>query len=729
MTKQRSVQTQFGSVHLDPLDDVIAGSVGTWRVTYLAGELGITPGGGIVLARAWPADWGQPQWTDPAGRDYTIFSTTGPGRLVPHFERKLNDPTWNPHAIHALFVDVEDQALRPGDRITVTLGDTSAGSSGFLAQTFLEEQSTLHVAVDVDGAGQWQPLSPLLSPRVVGGPATRLVVIAPSAVTSHEEFVVAVRAEDRWGNPSPEYRGRVRLEAEGEAEVEYQFAAGDGGVGRLTYRLAQPGIHRLGAVDEAGSLAAASNPIKCRASDPEFRLFWGELHGQSQVGCGARTVENYLRHARDVAAVDFAADQANDHYITNEMWLETQRAIQDIHDPGRFVAFLGYEWSGETEDGGDHNVYFPGDEGPILRSSHSLIEDKSDVDTDLRHITEVYEAFGGQDVLIVPHVGGRPANLAYHDPDLEPVIEIHSSHATSEWFFEEALQRGYKVGVAAGSDDVMGRPGASYPGNHIGRNLRGGLTAVYARELTREAIWEAIRARRCYATTGPRLLLSVTSDGHWMGEEYAADAPPTIAVEVTGAVELETVELFRGRQLIYSPALLDHNRTQPDVIRIVWSGAKGRGSAIKARLVWDGELTLDAGRILEVTEYAFDTPATGIREVEERRVTWRSFTAGDPDGLLVRFEAPDDALFNFSTPPASFSFTPAEIAAGSKLVEAGPVGRKVIVRGVPVEPGPRSVHFTYSDHQIVPGINPYYVRVTQADGERAWSSPIYVSYG
>ena len=213
-----------------------------------------------------------------------------------------------------------------------------------------------------------------------------------------------------------------------------------------------------------------------------------------------------------------------------------------------------------------------------------------------------------------------------------------------------------------------------------------------------------------------------------MGEEYTTGTAPTIAVKVDGTAALEAVELFRGQQLIHSLIGPDYSNVRPDMIRIAWSGLREKGSALKARLVWDGELTLDAGHIIDVEAVAFDTPATGLREIEERRVTWRSFTAGDRDGLLLRFDAPDDAVFQFSTPSASFSFTPADLAAAPRVVEAGPVERRVVVTRVPVEPGPTSLHFTYCDDEIVPGVNPYYVRVTQVDGERAWSSPIYVSY-
>ena len=64
----------------------------------------------------------------------------------------------------------------------------------------------------------------------------------------------------------------------------------------------------------------------------------------------------------------------------------------------------------------------------------------------------------------------------------------------------DALERGWLLGLIASSDDHAGRPGATdwlrtqqvYPG---------GLVAVWAPELTREALWDALWNRRCYGTT------------------------------------------------------------------------------------------------------------------------------------------------------------------------------------------------------------------------------------
>ncbi len=67
-------------------------------------------------------------------------------------------------------------------------------------------------------------------------------------------------------------------------------------------------------------------------------------------------------------------------------------------------------------------------------------------------------------MLINLHVGGRPTNLDYYAPEIERLAEIHSTHGTSEWFVVDALGRGYKVGITAGTDGVMTRPGACHPG-------------------------------------------------------------------------------------------------------------------------------------------------------------------------------------------------------------------------------------------------------------------------
>src|ERR1019366_7508687 len=63
--------------------------------------------------------------------------------------------------------------------------------------------------------------------------------------------------------------------------------------------------------------------------------------------------------------------------------------------------------------------------------------------------------------------------------------------------------------VLANSDGHKGRPGACYPGASF-FGSQGGLTCFVAPQLSRDAIFEAMRRRHHYATTGNRMILNVT---------------------------------------------------------------------------------------------------------------------------------------------------------------------------------------------------------------------------
>ena len=73
------------------------------------------------------------------------------------------------------------------------------------------------------------------------------------------------------------------------------------------------------------------------------------------------------------------------------------------------------------------------------------------------------------------------------------------------------------------------------------------LAAVYAPELTREAIYYAIKNRRTYGTTGERILLKFEINGHMMGSEFRLDGGsfPQIDVTVGGTNKLEEVEVVK----------------------------------------------------------------------------------------------------------------------------------------------------------------------------------------
>lgn len=717
------IRRTCGFATLEPTDEVVADSLGTWTLTYTAGAYGIDDQATILVARRMVSDWGTPQFRDPAAEDYTTVHTTGTARLSAWWDPTGYIRPWKT----TLVIRVHGGALAPGDQVVVTFGDRTGGSPGSRAQSFVESSYEFHVAVDPFGTNQFVDLPDQPTVRVVGGAATRLRVFAPSQARLGAPFAVTIKAEDRWGNPADWYRGEVRFAptAGARGPDSCRFGDADAGARRLEgFVLERPGVHRIAAADAAAGLLAESNPIVGVEEAPTHRLYWGDIHGQTEDTVGTGSLEEYFRYGRDVAALDVISHCGNDFQITAKHYRETQEIVRRYHDPGRFVTFLAYEWSATSPTGGDHNVYFLRDDQPIHRSSHWQIADGSDPATSRHPLSALQEHFRRrQDVLILPHIGGRAANLDFHDPAFEPAIEIMSVHGIFWWFAEEALRRGLKVAFIASSDDHTGRPGSTYPSSgahHLG--MRGGLVGFYATELTREGIWEALRARRCYGTTGERIVVAVHADGHPMGAEYRASGPPTIATRVIATAPLESVDLYRGLERIHRHSLGSFAGGKR--LQVVWSGARHTGR--HRETTWDGSLAMEGARIVSARPFAFDHPQEGIVEVGATSLRWRSKTCGDPDGVILELDRPDEATLTFITVPCSFVLPLETIGPWGFAQDAGGVGQRVEVRWIPAEDGPREVTFTYRDEALRPGTNAYYIRVRQIDGEMAWSSPIYV---
>jgi len=714
----------LGRAEIRPKTDVVAGSMVTLTLTYTVGRFGIDDGGSIRIARRSVCDSERPQLRDPQASGYTTVATTGDVRLIARYDDRGHIRPWR----GALQIDVRDGSLREGDTITVIFGDRSGGGPGIRMQTFREAEHIFKVLVDCFGTGRFEEIEESPHIRIIGGPADEIQVVAPSDAVAGSPIPVTVRGLDTWGNRSDGYRGRVSFSSsdpDASLPGEYQFTGEDRGARRFDgVVLNSPGLHTISVRDDGGR-EALSNPIVVRRERPRLRLFWGDIHGQTKQTVGTGTLDEYFSFARDVAALDFSGWQGNDFQVTRELWREAREATRRFNEPGRFVTFLGYEWSGLTPAGGDHNIYYLGDEGEIHRSNHWLIDDKSDLDTDRYPISELWRTFRGRrDVMAVAHVGGRHANLDYFDPERVPLIEVHSHHGTFEWFLEEALRRGLRVGFVANSDDHTCRPGLTYPSDRF--CTRGGYVGAYAPELTREALWEALWSRRCYATTGERIILWVEVDGHPMGEEFEGSAPPNISVKVHGTAPLHEVEVKRGVETIYRHPFAEPRGEEDRLIKIEWSGVRVRSRP--KRVDWTGGLHLDRGRIVSYSAFAFDYPDQGVRRISNQRLEWTSTTGGDPDGVILRLDAPDDAEVHFYSKPVSFTFKPRDVGYEPMVIDAGGVNQRVKVSEISGGDLPRSLEFSYVDGHPKPGVNPYWVRVVQSDGAMAWSSPVYFNY-
>ncbi|MAO55267.1 MAG: hypothetical protein CMM61_06195 [Rhodospirillaceae bacterium] len=718
----------WGSVTITPTDDVVVGTFATWTITFTVGAYAMDVGGGLKIGTRRQADFGHPQFTDPAADNYaTVTCSRAGARFESFFDPRGHKRPFNAVAV----IRLAAMPLYPGDTVTIVLGDTSGGSRGLKVQSFPESASDFAVFVDPLSSGEYKRVF-CASPNfgIQPGPSEYLTLVAPSIVAAGEGFRVQLRGNDKFGNPTPVDAPGLELTADPPIAVDLK--PGDG---RATWiegvTLFGEGVRRL-ELRRGNEVLAQSNPVLVNGKDGNM-ICWGDTQAQTASTVGIGTPDEYFAYARDLAAIDFTTHQGNDFILSDKDLDEVREAAIKHNEPGRFAAFFGWEWSGPTGTGGDRNVLFLDDDGPIHRSSHWQLADDEIAPgsnatecvhaRDLQARMREYIAETGRKVIMVPHIGGRRSDFEAQDPELEPVFEICSNHGVFEWRLHEFLEAGVRVGVVAASDDHTCRPGLAYPSTPE-MTVLGGLAAVYCTEHSRHGIYDGMMARHCYGTTGARMILEVSAQGANMGKVVRANGPVAISGKVHGTAPIEEIVLFnRSRELTRfrpNPAVRDDAR-----IKIVWSGAthQDRGRF----MTWDGGLKLSGGRITGARPLNIFTAKYGIDAWEDTSVAWRSVTSGQEEGVLLNIDAPDDAEIVFKAGPADIRFTVGEARAGDLRWDMpGGLEQYVTASTLHTEGGALDTTFTFIDEAPEGPEQAYWVRVVQTDFHRGWSSPIFV---
>ena len=110
------------------------------------------------------------------------------------------------------------------------------------------------------------------------------------------------------------------------------------------------------------------------------------------------------------------------------------------------------------------------------------------------------------------------------------------------------------MGIVASGDSHDGHPGNS-EWLRVRRGYRGGLVAVFAPELTREAVFDALWDRACYGTTGARILMDVRLSGAQMGQELTSSSDRErrlVEVDVQATAPIRDVTIVRNGEEVHS---------------------------------------------------------------------------------------------------------------------------------------------------------------------------------
>jgi hypothetical protein len=733
----------MGSATLTPSGPFIAGSLAELILVYTAGTFGIDDSGMLKISWRTTSDMAKPQFTDPSAPNFTTVEASN-GAKLDYWIDRLNIRPW----VNTLLIRVGRGFLRAGDTLTIRLGDRRQGSPGLRLQTNCEERFELKTYVDAFATYEFAEIPSSPGFTLVAGPAARWKAILPSQVGVGEPFRLAVVAEDLWGNPTNVDRPICLASSRPIQGLPEVLAPGshEGPLVVAGLTISAPGDVELRIKTQSGEDLADANPMRV-VKDAPLRRYWGDLHAQSGETVGTNPAESYFRYARDKAFVDIAGHQGNDFQITDEFWQELNRLTAAFDDPGRFVCVPGYEWSGNTGMGGDRNIFYRHEGRRIHRSSRVLVQQNGDAN-DCYTAKDLFEALAGEDAVVIAHVGGRYADIRFaHDGHLERTVEVHSTWGTFEWLLHDAFEQGFRVGVVCHSDDHKGRPGATRPGASTFGAI-GGLTCYLMPELTRDALFAALRRRRHYGTTGTRLFMDLRgtfaepvtafSDDpqlgpakeHTVREALMGDiirpgsVPMKLAVEVIGTAPVERIDVLHGTQIVQTA----RPYTATDLgrrVRVLWQGAEYRGRG--REILWQGELALAGNRFVRFAPVNFLNPERQVRETSPgTALGWSSVTTGNLAGIDLWLDDARSGTLTIETNVVSGRVDLAALRDDTVAFDGGGLNRRLSVYRLPETDWSR--RFTCEHTAVRTGATdlPVYVRVTQMDGHQAWSSPIYL---
>ncbi len=521
-------------------------------------------------------------------------------------------------------------------------------------------------------------------------------------------------------------------------------------------------------------LPASYNPPPLSDLSNPYHLYWGDLHCHCGISYGRGTLENAFEAAKE-NRLDFCSvvghsswhDTPRDEehmkrirgYIgyhdegyerLAKLWPQVKEMTREATKPGFFIPFLAFEW--HSIKYGDHNVIYLEPEGEII---------KADSVEELRGKMKNHKA------LIIPHHiaygrGSRGINWdTFEESTQSPFVEVYSFHGcsvsdtspypmlremgarSSDRTMESGLQRGYKFGIYASTDNHYGYPG-SYGEGKVG---------VYAKNLTRRSLWDAFQARRLYAVTGDRIVIDFRVDDLFMGEAGVHRGKRNIQFAVVGEDFLDYIEINKNGRVLYrfnppfSPQVTKSYAVRAK-IRLQW------GWGVKTLLrEWDGRVRLSDGRLIAATPCfcaqhsegdSYDTERgiqqdynsfiSRISEQDEASLTFHSYSFGNPtpltpinNSIVLEVEMPLEAKVSARINGKIFEHTLAELLRGqrSHLIGGYLDAAVSFFRAVP-----RS---SYSlSHGFVDDIaeNPtdfYYLTVRQKNNQWGWSSPIWIS--
>ncbi|MBN2572391.1 MAG: hypothetical protein JXA68_09710 [Ignavibacteriales bacterium] len=291
----------------------------------------------------------------------------------------------------------------------------------------------------------------------------------------------------------------------------------------------------------------------------DYKVFFGDIHQHSAISDGMGTIDQCYTRSKYVFGYDFASLTDHEWFVGNLIipseWEWIKIIGQEFNQDGEFVVIPAFEWTtGRLPKGFGHkNVYFDNWNMPIFSMK-----------IDAKNTKILFDSLRQYDGIAIPHhIGWTGTDWENHDSRIQPIIEIVSAHGAFEYLGNEPItHRGGILGNFI-QDGLTKGLHFGFTGSSDGHGLRWhhgicrkenewttGLTGLISDELSLSKIYEALKNRQVYATSGTPIIIKFSINNYQMGEEISTNDKPEIRIDVIGTNRIKYVTLIRDNEEI-----------------------------------------------------------------------------------------------------------------------------------------------------------------------------------
>lgn len=458
--------------------------------------------------------------------------------------------------------------LFENDSMSLIIGDNSSGGTGlptYLVQNNLLFESTdssvgeiqtTFVAAQSDGIFN-KKLSPPMN--LIGNSASNLVIIAPTNVNVGIPFTFKIIATDSAGLIDKNFVGSITV---GFSEstfgtigsTQLNFTSSSAGVLTSNATVTSSGLVKINAsINGVVGSTFSSNPILSNATN---EIVWGDLNVSTVFSNGRQDIDFIVDYANNTSMIDFIGLTDDIENLTDQEW-KYIKYKSNVESTGGFIIFPGFRYRTDNFHG-ERLIVFDS----LSTAPETLLDAPLSNGTDPQvQIVNLINGLSGNSFLSIPihtpydessgtKFRGRGFNYELYNfigdyftdsssfddflNEKEVLAEIYSEHGGTEnvsrfqndnfkttsesLYLQYALKKGKKFGFIAGSGGYASRPGfykgdvtKRIPNPPAGTLSTKGLTAVISDSSSRSAIMNALRNRKCYATTGARIYLEFSA--------------------------------------------------------------------------------------------------------------------------------------------------------------------------------------------------------------------------